>query len=160
MVNFSANGWVTSLQTGSRARQKYPELLAWAGLFILGGLLTALIFFASSRYRLVAAAHLAIFVGAGWDELREQWPRPLTRPVLAGALLFALSWLPARQAMRFQAASELYNLGGKHTSAAIIMTPFATTWRLVRSERKTLMCTTTSLRHTRWLATMRVPLAN
>jgi len=96
-----------------RARQKDPELLAWAGLFILGGLLTALIFFASSRYRLVAAAHLAIFVGAGWDELREQWPRPLTRPVLAGALLFALSWLPARQAMRFQAASELYNLGGK-----------------------------------------------
>ena len=83
---------------------------------IAANLATALAFFAVSRYRLVAAAHLAVFVGPAWDDLAERWatrkPSGLKLPLSALAVA-ALSLIPWTEAERYQGAIEFYNFGGE-----------------------------------------------
>lgn len=100
---------------GAWARERRTTLLLL--LFALSGLMTALLFFVSSRYRIAAAAHLAVFVGPGVEgavrALGARARRDVARLVAAGAAL-VLSVVPWNEAERFQAAIELYNLGGEH----------------------------------------------
>lgn len=101
----------------ARARRCDPALTRLLMLIAISGLLTGMAFFVASRYRLVAAAHLAVFVGSAWDTingwLTSTKRLTLGRPLL-GAAALVVSMIPWSDAERFQAAGELYNLGGLH----------------------------------------------
>lgn len=102
---------------GGVAHRRAPALVVLLGAFVLSALLTGLIFFVTSRYRLAAAAHLAVFVGPAYDQVarwvKGGWAGASLRLVVAASIL-GLSLLPGRRAERFQAASEFYNLGNSH----------------------------------------------
>jgi hypothetical protein len=102
---------------GGLVRRRSPTDFFLLSAFIASGVAAALAFFVTSRYRLTAAVHLAVFTGPALDQLfiwvKRGWSTPPLRAVVA-ALLFGTSLIPWTQAERFQAAAELYNLGNAH----------------------------------------------
>jgi tetratricopeptide (TPR) repeat protein len=98
------------------AHQRDRRLTAIIGAVAAAALLTALVFFTASRYRLIAAAHLAILVAPAFDEAWSHgWRTPRTFPLRTGAALLVMlqSLVPWGDTERFQAAGEFYNLGGE-----------------------------------------------
>jgi hypothetical protein len=108
-------GAALGVPVGLRADQKLSLLLL---LVAAAGLVTALLFFVSSRYRLTAAAHLAVFLGPGYDGFARALKERRYRPLGVALALVLVSFLPARDAERYQAAVSLYNLGGRQYERA------------------------------------------
>jgi tetratricopeptide (TPR) repeat protein len=101
-----------------RALRRNARLAGYHLSFALAGLLMGLIFYVSSRYRLCAAAHLAVFVGPAFDAALGQrgvapWSS-LKRQLAVVAI--ALTMLPWNDAPERQAASQLRNLAFIHYS--------------------------------------------
>lgn len=105
---------------GRLSRRSRSEFALLSG-FVLSGLLTGLVFFVTSRYRLAAVAHLAVFVGPAFDQV-TRWASMgwsgAGRRLTAGVGLLLLSFVPGRRAESFQAASEFYNLGNHYYRGA------------------------------------------
>lgn len=102
-------GWRSAI---SRAPRRAVLHLSVAAV----GLVVGLVFYVSTRYRLCAAAHLAVFLGPALDGALG-WQRSVTwsnARRAAAVCLLGLSLVHWTDAERLQAATELRNLGVRH----------------------------------------------
>jgi tetratricopeptide (TPR) repeat protein len=91
----------------------FDRALAWLLLAAIGAnLITVLVFYFSSRYRLPAVPMLCVFAGGGlllfWERLERDLPILLWAGTGTAVLVFSL--VPTDLTERAQAASQYYNL--------------------------------------------------
>jgi len=102
---------------GARRRNGAGALLVL--LFVLVNLVTVMLFYFSSRYRLPAIPFLCVLAGAGIATLSERSSRPTRergfwRLAIPAGVVFVLSVIPWHPDYERQAANQFYNLGNEY----------------------------------------------
>jgi tetratricopeptide (TPR) repeat protein len=104
---------------GLRARRRDASGALLVLLFVLLNLLTVMLFYFSSRYRLPAIPFLSVFAGAGIATLAERWSRTtgergFWQLAVPAVIVFVLSVIPWHPDYERQAANQFYNMGNEY----------------------------------------------